>query len=244
MFRKKMMKGNRLSIVTAQFGLSRGMLFGILIVGALIAFEMFNYSTTEFALLDLLGELSFAGIRWATILTIAFCGIDFAGIARLFTPERGEGNPIEVWYLLAAWLLAAFMNAILTWWGVSIALLSHETFENVVIGRETVLRVVPIFVAVLVWLIRVLIIGTISLAGDSMFMIQAGNGPLRMIPEKRQSGEIRSTDGQQSGNRRPVRRPVPAFRPRDHASSQPELTYHPVEPYYAESSETSKTRRF
>ncbi|GAF95342.1 unnamed protein product, partial [marine sediment metagenome] len=43
------------------------------IFGALVAFEIFNYGTTEFALGDLLGDLGFAGIRWSTILALAFC---------------------------------------------------------------------------------------------------------------------------------------------------------------------------
>ena len=83
----------------------------LIIVTALLAFEMFNYSTTEYALSDLLGKNQFLGLRWATILAIAFCGIDFAGIARLFTPERGSNEPKAVWYLFGAWFLAATMNA-------------------------------------------------------------------------------------------------------------------------------------
>jgi hypothetical protein len=66
-------------------------------------------------------------------------------------------------------MLAAVMNAMLTWWGVSIAILNHETLGNAVVARATLLKVVPIFVAVMVWLIRVLIIGTISMAGDRLF---------------------------------------------------------------------------
>ena len=147
----------------------RGLIFGVMIVTALLAFEMFNYSTTEYALSDLLGSLKFFGLRWATILAIAFCGIDFAGIARLFTPEQGADEPTEVWYLFGAWLLAATMNAMLTWWGVSLAVLNHETLGNAVIESSMLLRVVPIFVAIMVWLIRVLIIGTFSLAGDRLF---------------------------------------------------------------------------
>lgn len=53
---------------------------GLILVIALISFEIFNFSTTEYALTDLLGGLNFLGLKWATILTIAFCGIDFAGI--------------------------------------------------------------------------------------------------------------------------------------------------------------------
>ena len=45
----------------------RSMIFGLMIIGALLAFEIFNYSTTEFALNDVLGPLKFMGIKWATI---------------------------------------------------------------------------------------------------------------------------------------------------------------------------------
>jgi hypothetical protein len=147
---------------------SRGAAFGVILLAALIAFEIFNFSTTEYALSDLLGNLSFLGISWAIILSIAFCGMDFAGIARLNTPQAGSGQPNETWYLFGAWLLAATMNAMLTWWGVSLALLNHESLGNSVVARETLLRVVPIFVAILVWLIRVLIIGTYSAAGTRL----------------------------------------------------------------------------
>ena len=70
--------------------IKRGAIFGSILFAALLAFEIFNFSTTQFALLDILGDLKFAGIRWATVLAIAFCGIDFAGIARIFTPEQGR----------------------------------------------------------------------------------------------------------------------------------------------------------
>ena len=145
-----------------------GVLFGIIILTALTAFEMFNYSTTDFALRDLLGNLKFAGIRWATILTVAFCGIDFAGIARLFTPEQGNEEPKEVWYLFGAWLLAATMNAMLTWWGVSMAILTHNVQSAAVMDTETITKVVPVFVAIMVWVIRILIIGSLSMAGDRL----------------------------------------------------------------------------
>lgn len=142
--------------------------FVVMIFGALISFEIFNYSTTDHALSDLLGNLKFAGIQWSTILALAFCGIDFAGIARLFTPETGPDEPKEVWYLFGAWLLAATMNAILTWWGVSIAVANHTSQSSAVIDPQTINNVVPIFVAIMVWVIRILIIGTLSLAMDRL----------------------------------------------------------------------------
>jgi len=163
------MSANSIPFIPERIQVKRGVVFGLLIVSALAAFEIFNYSTTDFALTDLLGNLNFWGVRWATILAIAFCGIDFAGIARLFTPEGRVGEQPEVWYLFGAWLIAATMNALLTWWGVSIAIVNHETLGNAVVARQTLLKVVPIFVAVMVWLLRVLIIGLFSVAGEKYF---------------------------------------------------------------------------
>jgi hypothetical protein len=164
-------RNNRgISSMLKGINIRRGMAWGIIIIGALLAFEIFNYSTTQFALADVLGSLTFAGIPWATILALAFCGIDFAGLARLFTPEQGRDEPAEVWYLFGAWLLAAAMNATLTWWGVSVAIVHHTSLAGgVVMSNTTLIKVVPVFVAIMVWLIRVLIIGTFSVAGNRLF---------------------------------------------------------------------------
>ncbi|OGO71455.1 MAG: hypothetical protein A2Z37_01915 [Chloroflexi bacterium RBG_19FT_COMBO_62_14] len=161
--------GGSVSSIRLRLPLRRGLLFGLIFLGALLAFESFNYGTTEFALRDLLGELSSAGLRWSTILALAFCGMDFAGIARIFMPESSDRKPAEVWYLIGAWFLAATMNATLTWWAVSLALISHQGLGNEVLGRQALLNAVPAFVAVLVWLIRILMIGTITMAGDRIF---------------------------------------------------------------------------
>ena len=157
---------------------NRGAVWGLIIISALLAFEVFNFNTTQFALRDVLGDLQSGGMSWATVLAIAFCGIDFAGIARIFTPEQGADEPAEVWYLFGAWVLAAAMNATLTWWGVSVAIATHTSQGTAVVRSETIQTVVPIFVAIMVWVIRVLIISTFSLAGDRMFS-QAGQRTTR-----------------------------------------------------------------
>jgi hypothetical protein len=202
----------------------RGALFGGILIGALLAFEVFNYSTTDFALRDVLGDLRFAGLRWSTILSLAFCGIDFAGIARLFTPEKGRDEPAEVWYLFGAWLLAAAMNAILTWWGVSIAIINHSSAGGVLVGQATMTKVVPVFVAVMVWLIRVLIIGTFSVAGENIFS----------LADEHPRSRPRSTRHQTP---KPARNPAPTYvRPApkplsaapSNRPSRVEPTYHPI----------------
>ncbi len=219
------MSANSIPFIPERIQVKRGVFFGLLIVSALAAFEIFNYSTTDFALTDLLGNLKFWGVRWATILAIAFCGIDFAGIARLFTPEGGVGEQPEVWYLFGAWLIAATMNALLTWWGVSIAIVNHETLGNAVIARQTLLKVVPIFVAVMVWLLRVLIIGLFSVAGEKYFgqeqlNVQFASGSrFREAPVSvRKRAPAMSLD--QTGHR-----PAPKPHPR---SSRREPSYQPL----------------
>ena len=122
--------------------LKRGAIFGSILISALLAFEVFNFGTTSFALHDVLGDLKFAGIQWSAILAFAFCGIDFAGIARIFTPEQGRDEPAEVWYLFGAWLLAAAFNAMLTWWGVAVAISNHAALGGSLVGQtEAVLKV-------------------------------------------------------------------------------------------------------
>jgi hypothetical protein len=213
-------------------GLQRGLIFGAIIIFALLAFEMFNFSTTQFALEDLLGDLSFFGIAWATILAIAFCGIDFAGIARLFTPEQGADEPKEVWYLFGAWLLAATMNAMLTWWGVSIALLNRQSAGTAVIDSQLLLKVVPVFVAVMVWLIRVLIIGTFSVAGDRMFSV--GDSSNRSKDRQGRPTRQAAIPAPQPAPRAvmPAPTPSPTFRPAPKTATQPDAGYSRPEPTY------------
>jgi hypothetical protein len=208
--------------------IKRGALFGAILITALLAFEIFNYSTTAFALTDVLGELQTAGLRWSTILALAFCGIDFAGIARLFTPQQGRDEPAEVWYLFGAWLLAAGFNAVLTWWGVSVAILNHTSEGSILIGQSAMTRVVPVLVAVMVWMIRVLIIGTFSLAGENMFSMAEARAGAR--PSYR---PLPSTNRLQPGVPfpRPAPKPLPAMRSVIHPggpSATAEPTYQPV----------------
>jgi hypothetical protein len=204
----------------------RGMAWGIIIIGALLAFEIFNYSTTEFALGDMLGDLRFIGLRWSTILAIAFCGIDFAGIARLFTPEQGRDEPAEVWYLFGAWLLAAAMNATLTWWGVAVAIANHSSLSaGLVVSNSTLTKVVPVFVAIMVWLIRVLIIGTFSVAGDKLFSHADAQPRPRVITQPASS--LSNVRTRQVPLTNPFR-PAPKAARSDVAYGHSEPTYHNV----------------
>ena len=135
---------------------------------ALIGFEAFNYSTTDFALSDLLGDLRFLDFSWASLLAIAFCGIDFAGIARLLAPQSDHHDHRSTWFMFGAWILAATMNAILTWWGVVLAIGSHPVVSAGMVNERFVLRTVPVFIALMVWVIRIMIVGSLSKKADRL----------------------------------------------------------------------------
>jgi len=225
-------------------GLRRGSLFGIILLVALLAFEVFNYSTTDFALTDLLGkDLTFMGLRWATILSVAFCGIDFAGIARLFTPEQGRDEPAEVWYLFGAWILAAAMNAGLTWWGVAIAIGNHTPLGTAILGRETLAGIIPVFVAVMVWIIRLLLIGTFAMAGERLFAIdqkrssyqkpavrfeQTAARPMNSANAIRRTTPMEAASRPSTALARPQQQPPQQQQKPIQRPTRPEPTYHSV----------------
>lgn len=163
----------------------RHVIIAVIMGIALLAFEIFNFDTTRFALSSLIGDPTFVGVGWATILAIAFCSIDFAGLIRLFTPDNGEEQPREVWYLMGAWILGATMNAVMTWWAVSLTLLSHD-FGNEILSRETLLTAVPIFVAVLVWLTRILFIGALTVTGEQLLEYRRSQTGFE-VPQRRVS---------------------------------------------------------
>jgi len=219
--------------------MKRGLIFGGMILCALLAFEVFNYSSTMFALSDILGDLAFGPLRWATILAFAFCAIDFAGIARIFTPEQGRNEPAEVWYLFAAWFLAAAFNASLTWWGVSVAILRHNAIGGVLLGQETMTKIVPVFVAAMVLLIRVLLINTFSIAGERIFSMADD----RSTRYQNQSSYRTNNESLRTPNQsfpRPAPKPTPA------AASRPlynEPTYHPIGMSAQERGDNSNVRR-
>lgn len=203
--------------------LKRGLVFGGIILSALLAFEVFNFSSTSFALHDILGDLSFGPFKWATILAFAFCGIDFAGIARIFTPEKGADEPAEVWYLFGAWFLAAAFNASLTWWGVSVAILKHTAEGGILLGQDTMSKVVPIMVAVMVLAIRVLLINTFSVAGDRIFsMAEEGHVSYQNKPAYRSNNDSYRTPNQSF----PRPAPKPAASVNRPVYNEP--TYHPI----------------
>lgn len=140
--------------------------YTLVMLAALIAFECFNFSTTDFALRGMFGEMGMGALRWSTILALAFCGMDLAGITKLLAAPKNDSNRAG-WYLLGAWVVAASMNAGLTWWGVSVAIYNQPADSMLVLDPITFVTAIPLLVSFGVWLIRILIIGALVFSFNS-----------------------------------------------------------------------------
>ena len=149
-----------------QMKLQTRSVYVVVIVMALAAFEIFNFSSTDFALQDILGSQGNGLLPWATILSLAFCGMDIAGIARILTSQNEDGREKSSWYLLGAWVLAAAMNTGLTWWGISVVIYNQPAHAVMIVDPMTYVTLVPVIGAVIVWVMRVLMIGSLVSSFD------------------------------------------------------------------------------
>lgn len=139
----------------------------VLVFVALLAFEIFNLSTTEYALKDIWGNAGVLSLAFATIVAVIFCAIDFAPISRLLFPEAKR--KANAWfYVFCAWCLGIGMNAALTHHAITVAIANHVSAGSVFVNQSLITRFVPIFVTIMVVLIRAIIIGTLSVAGEAL----------------------------------------------------------------------------
>ncbi len=177
---------------------SRISLFVLIWVLSLFSFEAFNFSSTELALEDVFGDMALGPVRLAMFLAIAFCALDFAGLARIITPEV-DNEPREIWWLFAAWLLGTVINAYFTWYAATIAMMRTESMLNI--------EVMPIIIAVAVWLSRLALIGFVGVAGDRLLAPTRKRKPT--APRRRKTARTNQTRARRVSNLPPPQRPQP-----------------------------------
>ena len=140
----------------------------LVLIASLGAFEYFSFSTTSFALRDMMGIQGSGPLSWSMVLSLAFCAVDITGITCLLRNDlQSESHSRRGWYILGAWVVAAAMNTGLTWWGVSVAVFNTPVENALFIDPMIFVKAVPVIVAVMVWVIRVLIIGALVSSFDS-----------------------------------------------------------------------------
>lgn len=144
---------------------------GLLLSVLLLAAEALSFSAARFALVDLFGNISFMGWRWATVLALALCAVDFAGLAYMFTLDRSLLSGRELFYLLGVWIIAATMNAFLAWWTFSTVLLVAGVGQ-VSADPSALLMSFSLVVAITLWVIRILLIRVLSMGPDGHLINQ------------------------------------------------------------------------
>jgi hypothetical protein len=73
-------------------------------------------------------------------------------------PSRLKRDP----RLFGAWLLAAGLNTWLTWRGISLAISIRQVQIGLVVNMEVLTKTLPVCMAFLIWVIRILLIGSLS----------------------------------------------------------------------------------
>lgn len=132
----------------------------------LVAFVLFNYSIIAFSLKSLLGSIPGESTVWSISLAVGICSLDVTGILRLtFSPGQSWQSKMSKW-LLTAWLANQLMTFLITWWGISTAIAIQQVKTGLVIDAGLLREVLPAFLAVMLSLVRLLIIGALSKAFD------------------------------------------------------------------------------
>jgi len=152
--------------ITSLFTRHKKTIVALMLMVAMVGFELFNFATTEAALDYFLGGAMMFGVTWAMLIAIPACLVDFAGLSRIFTPQKGKEEPIGVYLTYGGWFVAAILNAGLTWFGVLSIMVTIPGLGNEVVSRDTLLSWVPIGIATFVFLIRVSLIGALNVAGE------------------------------------------------------------------------------
>lgn len=187
----------------------RGQIFAWILLGAFLGVELINYQTNQRVIYELTADTGMALLMAST-----FAMFDFGGLARLFTRETTwRREPKIIRYLFSAWLAVAAFNMLLSWWyfaqKVSIA---NPTPPP---GAGWMLVVIPVILALVIQLVRVLVIALVGRYWDEVFATAARPRPARQtrpqpqrpdahrIFDERVPAEYREANGQRTEWRTP-----------------------------------------
>jgi hypothetical protein len=150
----------------------RADLFALILLVGLGCFLWFNYMTTLSTLDRVLGDT-----KSVTAFAIAISMVDFAGIARVFTPETNlKDESIFVYVMLGVWMVAAFVDIILTWWWVALQMSNAGAAAHIPEGiGGWMLELFPWAVAFMEFAIRVPLVLLVGQYGDRLLHIRLPN---------------------------------------------------------------------
>lgn len=136
---------------------AKNLVFLVVMLSAIVAFEIFNFTTTQEVLDMILGQTQIMNyLTLGTLLALGACAFDFGGLGRMLTTEQDfRKEPREVMILFVGWLLAAVFNAFLTWVAVMFAFDTGGQLPSVLAGKQ---QLVAAGIAVFVFVIRFILI--------------------------------------------------------------------------------------
>jgi len=126
------------------------------------AFEIINFAITSLAFRSLLSRYTVLVLDSATWLATVVCCVDIIGILYLFLLFPGPSHNIVKRRLFSVWLLVTGLNSWLLWLGIGQAIVVHQAQTDLVINAGIMVHIIPAFIVCLVWLIRILLIGSFS----------------------------------------------------------------------------------
>lgn len=176
----------------------RANLFALVLLTGLGCFLLFNYATTYETLGIMLGRTTNV-----TLFAVAVSMVDFAGLARVLTPNTSmKDEGVFVYVLLGVWLVAAAVDIILTWWWVALRMETVNAGQYLPPGVGAwMTEVFPWAVAFMEFAIRVPLVLLVGQYGDKI-----------LEPFKRTSfargGPVASSMAPKQGMP-PIKRPIP-----------------------------------
>jgi hypothetical protein len=117
----------------------------IVMIVILSVYHYYNYNFTYFAITDILGN-SLIGVTWAQILSLTFCSVDIFWVVKVLYPKFSTFD----YYLVGAWFLTVIMNALLLWWGLSLAISYQAIFPLDRIVTPAVIALIATFIRIFI----------------------------------------------------------------------------------------------
>lgn len=151
----------------------------VVIVVAIICFELFNFGTNREVLDGLFGNVVFLTITAGAWLAAGAAFVDFGGLSRIFTSEvTMRQESLEIKAITIAWLFASVFNAWLTFVWV-LNRLEAGGANNLPARMQDDSFTIAVAIAAFVFLVRMVLIFGGATIGDKMLRLPFSAPSLR-----------------------------------------------------------------
>jgi hypothetical protein len=196
----------------------RGSFFIGMLFFSLLCFMLFNYMSTLQTLQHILGK------EWLVYaFAFALSVVDFAGLARIFTPETSAKDESKLVYILGAvWILACLFDVIMTAYWVSLRMVENpSSVEAQNLMGASMYKTIPWIIAFGELAMRVSLVLMVGMFGDQLL-----HGFAKAIPALQ--GAANSISKPSVFQTTKPKLTQPTYRPTAPTQSTREHEYHPI----------------